>query len=77
MDFSGKKILLTGAAGGIGKAVKKLFEDSGGLVALADKDLSQFQSGLKLEGDLSDPEYASNLALEAIRVLGGPGYHRQ
>ena len=71
MDFSGKKILLTGAAGGIGKAVKKLFEDSGGLVALADKDLSQFQSGLKLEGDLSNPEYASNLALEAVRVLGG------
>jgi 2-keto-3-deoxy-L-fuconate dehydrogenase len=71
MDFSGKRVLLTGAAGGIGKAVKKLFEDSGGLVALADKDLSQFQSGLKLEGDLSDPGYASNLALEAVRALGG------
>jgi len=37
-DFAGKALLLTGASGGIGSAVVKLFHDAGASVLLADID---------------------------------------
>lgn len=40
-DFSNKNVLITGAAGGIGKAVASLFRQSGANIYLADVDANQ------------------------------------
>lgn len=62
-DFTGKSVLLTGAAGGIGQAMAEAFAQSGARVALVDRDdCTEMAKRLAGQGhaswqcDLSDPE---------------------
>lgn len=70
-QFEGKKILVTGAAGGIGGAILSGFRRQGGLVAAADRDLNGVEADIYLAGDLLDKAYADNLAQNAKEALGG------
>ena len=53
--FEGKVALVTGAAGGIGKAVVSLLKSEGARVAVSDRYCDGITSDLILEGDLRDP----------------------
>lgn len=82
-DFSGKALLLTGASGGIGKAVAELFHEAGASVLLADidgaavSDLAQSMDpggkvvvGLKYDAaSASDAERAVGLCLSKFGRL--------
>ncbi len=69
--FEGKRALVTGAAGGIGQAVVRLFRSEGAVVAASDRDLSGIDADAAIPGDLTDPAFADALAETAQRDLGG------
>ena len=69
--FEGKRVLVTGAAGGIGQAVLRLFRNEGAAVAASDRDLANVDADAAIPGDLTDPVFADALAQEAHRALGG------
>lgn len=71
MEFSGKKVLITGAAGGIGQVITAMFCKAGARVAVADIDVSALEAEVHLPGDLLDIAYADNLPAAAARALGG------
>ncbi len=71
MDFTGKHVLVTGAAGGIGQAIVKMFRASGATVAVADLDVSGVDADAHLSGDLTDASYADTLPKAAHQALGG------
>ncbi len=68
--FDGKRVLVTGAGGGIGKAVVALFRDEGAVVAASDRQLSGVAADVEIEGDLSDAGFADRLAESAHEELG-------
>lgn len=61
MRFAGKKALVTGARGGIGKALVSALAAEGARVFGVDRE----------DGDLMDPAYASALPQQALKALGG------
>ena len=69
--LSEKKILVTGAAGGIGQAIIDLLTAKGAKVAAADIDCHQLNADVLLPGNLAEASYADNLALRARERLGG------
>ena len=69
--FQNKKILITGAAGGIGAAITTRFRREGVITAVADRDVSMIEADLHLPGDLLDVDYADGLAVVASEQLGG------
>lgn len=69
--FEGQKILITGAAGGIGSALCRLFRDRGGRVAAADRAVEGIEADTLLPGDLLDPGYCDALPGAAAEALGG------
>ena len=69
--FQNKKILITGAAGGIGAAITARFRREGAITAVADRDVSMIEADLHLPGDLLDADYADGLAVAASEQLGG------
>ena len=71
MRFTGKCALVTGAAGGIGAAIVRQLRSEGALVAVADIDLGSIDAEVKLPGNLLDPAYTDNLAMQAKQALGG------
>lgn len=71
MGFEGKKVLVTGAAGGIGSAICVGFRKAGAAVAVADRDVNGIESEVHLPGDLLDPAYADALPEAAQQALGG------
>ena len=71
MQFKDKKVLLTGAAGGIGKAISSLFREQGAKLAVADLDVSSLDADVHLPGDLSDNAYTNSLVEKAAEQLGG------
>ena len=71
MKFDGKKILLTGAAGGIGAAILARFRESGAFVAVADRDTSGIDADAHFPGNLLEPSYADGLPRAAFEALGG------
>lgn len=71
IDLSGKKALVTGAAGGIGQAIVKALSASGAAVAGADQHAGEIAGDVKLPGDLSDPDYCDALPQRAVEALGG------
>lgn len=71
MGFEGKKVLVTGAAGGIGSAICVKFRAAGAIVAVADRDVSGIESEAHLPGDLLDAAYADALPAAAASALGG------
>ncbi|HJP07192.1 MAG TPA: SDR family oxidoreductase [Arenicellales bacterium] len=70
MNLSGQKALVTGAAGGIGKAIVKALQSAGAVVAGADQvdsDACEFS----FLGDLTDPGFCDNLPESAATQLDG------
>ncbi len=71
MDFTGKRALVTGAAGGIGGAIGKMLRAAGAQVAVADRDVSAIEAEAHFPGDLTDSTYANTLPQAAAEALGG------
>ncbi|SEK70606.1 3-oxoacyl-[acyl-carrier protein] reductase [Roseovarius nanhaiticus] len=82
-DFTGRTLLLTGAAGGIGRCIAQLFHRSGANLVLGDRDqgsLSALSDELggdriaTLAGDAANPDDAQKLVDLAISRFGGIDY---
>ena len=72
VKFEGKRVLVTGAAGGIGAAITEAFRREGASIAAADLEgNSQIDADIWLAGDLSDGVYADSLPGQAAAALGG------
>ena len=71
MNFSGKRALVTGAAGGIGTAIVRLLREAGAVVAVADREVNGIEAEASLPGDLTDGRYTDGLPESAIAALGG------
>ncbi|ANL33973.1 SDR family NAD(P)-dependent oxidoreductase [Rhizobium phaseoli] len=71
MRFSDKKVLVTGAAGGIGAAIVRQLRAEGARVAVADRDVSDIEAEVHLPGDLLAAAYADGLPQAAFAALGG------
>ncbi len=80
MNVKGKKVLITGAGGGIGVEIVKLFDSMGAIIGLADineSNLLDLQKELKGESfifaghNLLDSTQVKKLAEEAEEKMGG------
>ena len=71
LDLSGRKALVTGAAGGIGRAILARLGDAGVAVAAADRQVDDLSAAAGLPGDLTDPGYCDALPRRAADALGG------
>ncbi len=81
MDFSGKRVLVTGGARGIGRAVAQAFAARGSQVALsyrsnheaAQETLATLSGGphVIIPGDIADAEVAAEVVKHAHHDLGG------
>jgi NAD(P)-dependent dehydrogenase (short-subunit alcohol dehydrogenase family) len=78
MQFDGKVVLVTGAAGGFGSRTAERFSEEGALLVLADRDedgLADVAAALPgqvvaLAGDVTDPEYHDALVDLALAEFG-------
>lgn len=70
-DFSGRKALVTGAAGGIGRSIVRRLRDAGARVAAADRRTEDLGCEAWVPGDLTDPDYCDSLPSQAAEALGG------
>ncbi|MCW8084236.1 SDR family oxidoreductase [Sabulicella glaciei] len=80
-DFAGRCLLLTGAAGGIGRAVARLFHEAGADLLLADRDTAALESLASTLGDARRVELmrldaasgsdAEEAVARCVRCFGG------
>jgi NAD(P)-dependent dehydrogenase (short-subunit alcohol dehydrogenase family) len=74
-DFSGKVVLITGAAGGIGRGLCRAFLDWGAIVLALDRDagaLAGMDARLKTAAvDLTDPAMVK-AAIDGLAAVSGP-----
>ena len=68
-DFEGKRILVTGASGGIGQAIVAGFQARGATVTGC--DMRDGAANYSLTGDLSDPTFRDALPQRAAEAMGG------
>jgi len=71
MALSGKKVLVTGAAGGIGQAIVKALTDAGAAIAATDIQLEGIPCDAAIPGDLTDSAHCDALPAKAREALGG------
>ena len=71
MRFQGKKALVTGAAGGIGKSVVRKLRAEGASVAITDITIGNVKAEAHFPGDLSDAQFCDELPRKATDALGG------
>ena len=71
MTLSGKKALVTGAAGGIGQAIVKALTDAGAAIAATDIQLEGIPCDAAIPGDLTDSAHCDALPAKAREALGG------
>ncbi len=69
IDLTGKRALVTGAAGGIGGAVVARLRDAGGTVTGTDRTASDGHHSIP--GDLTDSAFCDSLPERAREVMGG------
>ena len=70
MRFNGKKALVTGAAGGIGKSVVRKLRAEGASVAVTDIDVSHIEAEAHFPGDISVAQFCDDLPIKTRDVLG-------
>ena len=70
MRFNGKKALVTGAAGGIGKSVVKKLRAEGASVAVTDINVSDIEAEAHFPGDLSAAQFSDDLPGRTRDALG-------
>ena len=78
IDLKGKKVLVTGASGGIGKAIALELSSSGADLCLTGRNKSELENLQKIIGlncqtvisDLSNSEGINNLADQAQEIMG-------
>ncbi len=70
-SFAERKALVTGAAGGIGRAIVDRLSQAGASVAVADRAGLDLNGDVVLPGDLTDTDYCDGLAANAAEALGG------
>ena len=71
MRFNGKKALVTGAAGGIGKSLVRKLRAEGASVAITDITVSNVEAEAHFPGDLSAAQFCDALPNKATDALGG------
>ena len=71
MTLSGKKALVTGAAGGIGQAIVRALTDAGAAIAATDIQLEGIPCDAAIPGDLTDSAHCDALPAQAREALGG------
>lgn len=69
--FEGRKVLVTGASGGIGKAVVAGFRGEGAIVAASDLDSASVEADKHIDGDLRDGTFADSLPGWASMLMDG------
>ena len=69
--FDQKRVLITGAAGGIGAALVQAFVAGGAMVAAADRHLESIEGVENFPGNLMDARYTDALPNAAAETLGG------
>ena len=68
-DSPNRKALVTGAAGGIGRAIVKALHAEG--VIVTGVDLQEADADFSITGDLRDPAFCDALPPQATRLMGG------
>ena len=68
--FQDQCALVTGAAGGIGKAIVNQLRSEGATVAVADKPGSKLDAEYVFAGDLTDSVYCDHLCQHAVDAMG-------
>lgn len=71
MRLAGRRALVTGAAGGIGRAIVSRLRAEGAAVAVADRVLEGVEAEAHLPGDLTDAAYCDALPGRGADMLGG------
>jgi len=71
MRFQGKKALVTGAAGGIGKSLVRKLRAEGASVAITDITIGNVEAEAHFQGDLSAAQFCDELPRKATDALGG------
>ena len=71
MNFTGKRALVTGAAGGIGGSITSMLRSAGARVAVTDHNTDGIDAEAHFPGDLTDPSYTNTLPVQAAEALGG------
>lgn len=71
MRFSEKRVLVTGAAGGIGQVITKMLRAEGARVAAADRNCDGVAADAVLAGNLLEASYADRLPVVTAEALGG------
>ena len=69
--FKGKKVLVTGAAGGIGSVLAASLRKEGALVAVTDLDTSNIKADAHFDGDLLDPSFCDLLPSRVAKHFNG------
>ena len=71
MRFQGKKALVTGAAGGIGKSLVRKLRAEGASVAITDITIGNIEAEAHFPGNLSAAQFCDELPSKATDALGG------
>ena len=71
MKIDGKKVLLTGANGGIGKAILRRLHGEGALIAATDLNVDHLDAKVRFNGNLLDKNFCDELPKRAYEALGG------
>ena len=77
MRLAGRRVLVTGAASGIGLAIARLFRREGASVAMLDRDEARLKEAAGMEGaiplpcDVADERQVREAVDRAVAALGG------
>jgi len=77
-DFTGKAVIMTGAARGIGRTMVKTFHDAGAMVLAADRDAEGLaetcepfgERVVSIVADISNPEGAKSIVDKCVEAFG-------